>query len=74
MLTNFFWLIYALLLVTSLLAMRLSDVNRKFSLAIVQALLFLPLLVVEYLALILAYIPVAHQGSRCGQIRSTWKR
>lgn len=59
MLTNFFLLFNSVLLATSLLAMRLSDMNRKFSLAIVQALLFLPFLVVEYLALFLGYIPVA---------------
>jgi putative PEP-CTERM system histidine kinase len=57
MLANLFWLTNFSLLAASFLAMRLPEVNRKFSLAIIQSLLFLPLLVVEYLAVTLNFIP-----------------
>lgn len=56
MLTNLFWLTNFSLLAASFLAMRMPDVNRKFSLAILQSLLFLPLLVAEYLAVTLNFI------------------
>lgn len=56
MLTNLFWLINLLLLAASFIALRLPEVHRKFSLAILQALFFLPLLVVEYLTVALNLI------------------
>ncbi len=57
MLTNLFWISNFSLLAVSFFAMRLPEVNRKFSLAILQSLLFLPLLVAEYLAVTLKFIP-----------------
>ena len=56
MLANLFWLTNFSLLAASFLAIRLPEVNRKFSLAILQSLLFLPLLVAEYLAVTLNFI------------------
>ncbi|MCJ7603791.1 MAG: ATP-binding protein [Desulfobulbaceae bacterium] len=57
MLTDLFLLTNLVLLAASFFALRLPELHRKFSLAILQALLFLPLLVVEYLAVALNLIP-----------------
>ena len=57
MLINLFVLLNFSLLAGSFFAIRMLEVNRKFSLAIVQALLFLPLLTAEYLSIILEFIP-----------------
>lgn len=57
MLTNLFLLTNLLLLAASFFSFRLPEVHRKFSLAILQALFFMPLLVVEYLAVVLNLVP-----------------
>jgi putative PEP-CTERM system histidine kinase len=57
MLINLFVLLNFSLLAVSFFAMRAQETSRKFSLAIVQVLLFLPLLITEYLAIILNFIP-----------------
>jgi putative PEP-CTERM system histidine kinase len=57
MMTHFLILINLLVMVASFLALRLPEAHRKFSLAILQTLFFLPLLVMEYLAVILNLVP-----------------
>ncbi len=59
MLINLFLLFNVSLLVVSFFAMRTSDVNRKFPLVVLQTLVFLPLLVAEYLAIALGFVPVS---------------
>ena len=57
MLSNFFWLTNFALLVIYFLGLRLPEVHSKFALTLLQSLLFLPLLVVEYLAVTFNFIP-----------------
>ncbi|MBU4319005.1 MAG: GAF domain-containing protein [Proteobacteria bacterium] len=57
MLINLFWLTNLILFAASSFSFVLKEVHRKFSLAVAQALLFLPLLVVEYLAVALNMVP-----------------
>ncbi|MFH1217374.1 MAG: ATP-binding protein [Pseudomonadota bacterium] len=57
MLTNLFWLANLFLLAASFFSLRMPKVHRKFSLAVLQSIFFLPLLVVEYLAAALNIIP-----------------
>ena len=56
MLANLFWLTNFSLLAASFFAIRLPEANRKFSLSILLSLLFLPLLIAEYLAVTLNFI------------------
>ncbi|SPD74958.1 putative Histidine kinase [uncultured Desulfobacterium sp.] len=57
MLTDFLSLTNLIILAASFITFWLPEVRRKFSLAILQTLFFLPLLVVEYLAVALDFIP-----------------
>jgi putative PEP-CTERM system histidine kinase len=57
MLTTFFWLINFTLLAVSLFSLWLSKTERSYYLAILQSLLLLPIIVGEYQAAILNYLP-----------------
>lgn len=59
MLIKIFWLINFAILALTFYAIRLPTINARFSFAVLQALLFLPLLVAEDLLVTFSYLPVS---------------